>query len=66
MLDDLNEDGITVLLIEHDIGVVTEHADTVACLNRRLFHHGAPDEFVESDALEQAYGTTQAVLHHDN
>ncbi|WP_293033124.1 metal ABC transporter ATP-binding protein [Natronococcus sp.] len=64
LLDSLNDDGITIVLIEHDIGVVTDRADRVACINTELFHHGDTESFVESDALEQAYGTTGQVVHH--
>ncbi|QCJ46186.1 metal ABC transporter ATP-binding protein [Haloprofundus sp. MHR1] len=66
LLRDLNDDGLTVVLIEHDIGVVTEHATTVACLNRRLFFHGEPSGFAESDALSRAYGANQRMLEHDH
>ncbi|WP_254862698.1 metal ABC transporter ATP-binding protein [Halovivax gelatinilyticus] len=64
LLDSLNDDGITIVLIEHDIGVVTDRADRIACLNTRLFHHGDTDSFVESDALEEAYGQTGQIVHH--
>lgn len=66
LLRDLNDEGMTVVLIEHDIGVVTEHADEVACVNRRLYFHGDPTDFEESDALTQAYGANQRVLEHDH
>lgn len=66
LLRELNEDGLTVLLVEHDIGVVTEHADRIACLNRKLYFHGDPSEFAESDALADAYGADQRLLHHDH
>jgi len=66
LLRDLNEDGMTVVLIEHDIGVVTEHADEVACLNRRLYFHGEPSEFEDNDALGEAYGANQRRLEHDH
>ena len=56
LLNELNDRGITIVLIEHDIGVVTEHVDTVVCINRELFHHGSPETFAESDALARAYG----------
>lgn len=56
LLEELNEDGMTILLIEHDIGVVTEHVDTVVCINGEIYHHGPTDSFLESDALERAYG----------
>jgi len=66
LLHELNDDGITIVLIEHDIGVVTTHASEVACLNRELFFHGDPETFVETDALARAYGGGQHVVHHDH
>lgn len=64
LLDSLNESGITIVLIEHDIGVVTDRANRIACINTELFHHGDTESFVESDALAQAYGETGQVVHH--
>jgi len=66
LLRDLNDDGMTIILIEHDIGVVTEYADEIACINRRLYFHGDPLDFEESDALTKAYGANQRVLEHDH
>ena len=64
LLDELNVSGITIVLIEHDIGVVTDRANRIACLNTELFHHGDTESFVESDALSEAYGASGQVLHH--
>ncbi|WP_418284652.1 metal ABC transporter ATP-binding protein [Halorubrum sp. DTA46] len=64
LLDELNGDGITIILIEHDIGVVTDRASRVACINTELYHHGDTESFVESDALSEAYGATGQVVHH--
>ncbi|MDZ7730710.1 MAG: metal ABC transporter ATP-binding protein [Natrialbaceae archaeon] len=64
LLERLNAAGITIVLIEHDIGVVTSHATQIACLNRTLFHHGDPESFVESDALEAAYGANSRIVDH--
>ena len=66
LLGELNERGMTIILVEHDIGVVTEHASRIACLNRRLFFHGPSTEFGESDALARAYGANQRLLTHDH
>lgn len=66
LLAGLNDEGLTVLLVEHDVGVVTARATEVACLNRRLYFHGSPDEFVETDALAEAYGVDHRVLRHDH
>jgi zinc transport system ATP-binding protein len=57
LLESLNEEGITILLIEHDLSAVTEHADRVVCLNREVYFDGSTAEFVESDALSRAFGT---------
>lgn len=64
LVADLHRAGLTVLLVEHDVGVVTKHATEVACLNRELHFHGDPEAFVATDALATAYGTDGRVLHH--
>ena len=66
LLADLNSSGLTIILIDHDIGVVTTYATEIACLNRRLYFDGDPSEFVATDALAEAYGTDQHVLHHNH
>jgi zinc transport system ATP-binding protein len=62
LLAGLNDRGITVLLIEHDLGAVVERADRVVCLNREVYFDGPTDEFVESDALARAFGTEARFL----
>lgn len=57
LLEALNDDGLTVLLVEHDVGAVLEHASRVVCLNREVYFDGSPAAFAESDALARAYGT---------
>jgi zinc transport system ATP-binding protein len=64
LLESLNDDGITIILIEHDIGVVTDRASRIACINTELYHHGDTESFVESDALTEAYGASGQVVHH--
>lgn len=66
LLRSLNDHGITILLIEHDLGVVTEYATTVACINCHLHYHGDPQRFTNSDAIAEAYGTAQRVVEHDH
>lgn len=62
LLASLNDRDITVLLIEHDLGAVVEHADRVVCLNREVYYDGPTDEFVQSDALARAFGAGAGVL----
>ncbi|AFK20086.1 metal ABC transporter ATP-binding protein [Haloferax mediterranei ATCC 33500] len=62
LLESLNEDGITILLIEHDLGAVTDHAERIVCLNREVYFDGPTDDFVESDALARAFGTAATFM----
>jgi len=62
LLGALNDEGITVVLIEHDLGAVVDHADRVVCLNREVYFDGPTEAFVESDALARAFGTEARVL----
>jgi len=57
LLADLNADGMTVVLVEHDIGAVLEHTERIVCLNREVYFDGSPAAFADSDALARAYGT---------
>jgi zinc transport system ATP-binding protein len=57
LVNALNDEGITVFLVEHDLGAVAANADRVVCLNREVFFDGPADEFVGSDALARTYGT---------
>ncbi len=66
LLDELNQEGITILLIEHDVDILTEHVDNIACLNQRLYHHGDTVSFLESDAIAAAYGPSSRVIAHNH
>lgn len=57
------ERGITILMISHDIGVLSRFVDEIACLNRRLVYHGdGGEEFAAS--LNQAYGCPIDLIAH--
>ncbi|MFD1515608.1 metal ABC transporter ATP-binding protein [Halomarina rubra] len=66
LLDRLNDEGITVLLVEHDIGVVTTRTDRVVCIDCRLQFDGDTAAFAESDALSRAYGPDHRPLEHSH
>jgi zinc transport system ATP-binding protein len=57
LLDALNDGGITVVLVEHDLRAVTDHARRIICLNHTVYFDGPTAEFVDSDALARAFGT---------
>jgi zinc transport system ATP-binding protein len=54
MLAGLNQEkGLTIVLITHDIGLITKHVNKVACLNQRLFFHGTHEEFCSSSTVQE-------------
>lgn len=57
---------LTILLVTHDIGVMTSKVNRVACLNKRLFFHGDSEEFRarQHDILSHAYGHDVQLLEH--
>jgi zinc transport system ATP-binding protein len=64
LLRDLKKQGVTVMLVSHDVGVVATYIDTVACLNRTLVAHGRPEDVMTTDVLGAMYGCDVAFLHH--
>lgn len=56
--------GLTILLVSHDVTVVSQYSDQVACLNRRLMVHGKPEEVMDQVALECMYGQGAIFFAH--
>lgn len=50
----LARQGLTVLLVSHDIPLVTAHADRIACLARALHWHG-PADALDDRTVRAAY-----------
>lgn len=61
-----DELGISVIMVSHDIGVITAHADSVACLNTQLHYHGEPDLCFKPEVMEKIYGKNLKVMIHDS
>ena len=67
LLQHLHRDrGVTLVLVSHDIGVVTKEVTKLACLNRRLAFHGPPREFLTDAALTALYGAPVGVVRHEH
>ncbi|ADU29895.1 metal ABC transporter ATP-binding protein [Evansella cellulosilytica] len=69
MLKRLNvENKMTLILVTHDIGVMTEYITDVACLNKFLHFHGGTSEFEErqEDIVSNMYGHDVQVITHNH
>ena len=58
------ETGMTIVLVTHDIGVVSEFVDSVACLNRTLVAHGRPADVLSAPTIENMYGCGAVLFGH--
>jgi zinc transport system ATP-binding protein len=57
LLDKLRQEaGFTLVLISHDLQIVTRHADHVICLNRRVLGQGATSTTLTADVLAATFG----------
>lgn len=55
---------VTIVLVSHDIGVVAQEVNQLACLNRKLVFHGSPEEAMRSGALAQLYRPESLMVAH--
>jgi zinc transport system ATP-binding protein len=67
ILDRLNKnEGITIVQVTHDIGIVNKHITQVACLNQRLVYHGSHEEFCRSDTLKNMLAGGHHLVSHQH
>jgi zinc transport system ATP-binding protein len=62
----LHEEGVTPILISHDLGAVYRYAANVLCLSRAHTCFGSPREVLTPDVLTRAYGAPMALHLHDD
>ncbi|SFK21632.1 zinc transport system ATP-binding protein [Halobacillus dabanensis] len=62
------EQGITLLMVTHDIGTITDHATHVVCMNKTVHFHGASEEYKEfsDEDMNQLYGHPVQQLTHNH
>lgn len=65
ILEQLNKkEGITIVLITHDIGIVNKHVTKVACLNQSLIYHGTHSEFCSSESFKEMLAGGHHLISH--
>jgi len=60
LLKKLNKQGITIVLVTHEVGVIPSLVKKVLCINHRICCFGKPEEVPQ--LLKQMYG--QHFVHH--
>lgn len=64
LLEDLNREGIAVVLTTHDLNGMAAHLPNLLCLNTSVIAAGAPHEVIVPSVLEQTFGARLDVLEH--
>ncbi len=64
LLDDLNRQGLTIVLTTHDLNGIAAHLPKIVCLNTRVIGAGPPEDVLVPDVLERTYGSPMHVLEH--
>lgn len=69
LLRSLKQDSdLTMIIVSHDVGVMSQWVNKVACLQRTLHFHGTADEFnhQQEQILQRMYGESIRLLHHSH
>jgi zinc transport system ATP-binding protein len=60
------EEGMTLLLVSHELSLVYRFADRVLCLSRRRAWIGPPVSILTPERLQEVYGTPMKFHVHDD
>ncbi len=63
LLEDLRqEQGVTQIMVSHDLGMAAHHATHVICLNRRVIAQGTPVEVLTVPVLQALFGMHMGLI----
>ncbi len=68
LLSHLNRDsGLTLLLVSHDLSIVSKHAHHVLCLKNGIIEcQGAPESILSKEMLSRTFGGEMTIYQHDH
>ena len=60
------ENGLTMMIVSHDVGVMTQWVNKVACVQKKIHFHGTAHDFEHNQEkiLESMYGGSMKLLSH--
>lgn len=61
LLKELNKE-LTVIIVTHDMSVISSHIKTIACLNQNLHYHGEAE--LNQPVVEKVYGCPVDLIAH--
>jgi len=65
LMDYLNQKyGITIIMVSHELDVVTKYTHRVICLNKKMICHGDPSTVLDAEMVKKLYGEHTTVHKH--
>ncbi len=64
LLDELNREGITIVMTTHDLNAVAVHLPEVVCFNRGVIAQGRPDDIFTDAVLAATFGENLMAIRH--
>lgn len=60
------ENSLTMMIVSHDVGVMTQWVNKVACVQKKIHFHGTAHDFEHNkeQILQQMYGGSMKLLSH--
>jgi zinc/manganese transport system ATP-binding protein/zinc transport system ATP-binding protein len=65
LLDELNHEGVTIIMTTHEINAVAAHLPWVVCINGTVIAEGPPSEVYTPAILGRTYGAEMTVIKHN-
>lgn len=65
LLDELNHQGVTIVMTTHELNAVAAHLPWVVCINRRVVAEGHPSQVFTPAILKETYGAEMEVVHYN-
>ena len=62
ILKELNDSGVTILLVTHDTMAISSYVQKIACMNTTLVYHGNPE--ISQDTMNEMYGCPIDLIAH--
>jgi zinc/manganese transport system ATP-binding protein/zinc transport system ATP-binding protein len=64
LLDELNHEGVTVIMTTHELNAVAAHLPWVVCVRGRVVAEGPPSRVYTPEILRATYGADMAVFQY--
>ncbi len=65
LLIELKQEGFTIVVVTHDIGIISKYVDSIVGLNKKIHFYGTPEDSMTQQNLENIFGKGFTFIIHD-